>query len=130
MGCYPAHRSGGCQGRAPGPARWNFSPYLHGVRGPCAGTRVGLWVGVALSLPAPVARAQGGYAVVYGVKAVTPTLTPSEAKERGLRYGDVPKVAVTRLFTVDPLSGKTTLAFSDEALPLMVLHREGAMETD
>ena len=104
--------------------------YVPSVRGPLGGTRVGLWVGVALSLPATVAGAQGGYSVVYGVKTVTPTLTPSEAKQRGLWYGDVPKVAVTRLFTVDPSSGKTALVFSDEALPVMVLHREGGMETD
>jgi len=125
--CPPLPRVSRARG---GPAKWNFSAYVHGVRGLLGGTRRGLWVGVALSLPATVAGAQGGYSVVYGVKAVTPTLTPSEAKQRGLWYGDVPKVAVTRLFTVDPSSGKVTLAFSDETLPVMVLHREGAMETD
>jgi hypothetical protein len=72
---------------------------------------------------------QSSYVVVYGVKTVTPSLTGEEAKKRGLRYADMPKVHVTRLFSLDPSNGKTTLVFSDEALPVMVLNRQGGMET-
>ncbi len=72
---------------------------------------------------------QSGYVVVYGVKTVTPSLTPGEAKKRRLQYGDIPKVHVTRLFAVDPASGKAALVFSDETLPVMVLNREGGGET-
>jgi hypothetical protein len=80
------------------------------------------------SAPAPES-VQGGYLAVYGVKTVTPSFTPAEAKQRGLRYGDIPRVHVTHLFSVDPSSGETALVFSDEALRVMVLNREGGGET-
>jgi len=73
--------------------------------------------------------APSGYVVVYGVKTVTPTLTLEEGRKRGIWYGDIPKVHVTRLFSVDPSSGKETLVFSDETLPVMILNREGSGET-
>lgn len=100
------------------------------------GARVCLHVAVAaLILPtrtqgrgAPESL-QSGYLAVYGVKTVTPLPTRKEAKERGLQYGDIPKAHVTRLFSVDPLSGQTALVFSDDALPVMVLNREGGGET-
>ncbi len=69
-----------------------------------------------------------GYLVVYGVKTVSPSLTLQEAKKRGIRYSDIPKARVTRLFAVDPSSGKSTLVFSDETLPVMVLNRYGGGE--
>ena len=72
---------------------------------------------------------QSGYLVVYGVKTVTPTLTLEEGRKRGRASGDIPKVHVTRLFSVDPSSGKETLIFSDETLPLMILNRDGGGET-
>jgi hypothetical protein len=71
---------------------------------------------------------QSGYFLVYGVKTVTPSLTLEEAKKRGIRYSDIPQVRVTRLFAVDPSSGKSTLVFSDEGLPVMVLNRYGGGE--
>jgi len=101
------------------------------------GTRVYLRVAIAAFIlptgtagsPLPLDAVQGGYLVVYGVKTVTPLLTPEQARQRGLPFGEIPKVHVTRLFAVEPLSGKTASVFSDEALPVMVLNREGGGET-
>ncbi len=70
-----------------------------------------------------------GYLVVYGVKTVTPSLTFQEADKQGIRYRDIPKARVTRLFAVDPSSGKSALVFSDETLPIMVLNRYGGTES-
>lgn len=72
---------------------------------------------------------QSRYVVVYGIRTVTPTLSPAEARARGLPFGDVPKVSVTRLFTVDPSNGQQTLVFSDRTLPIMVLWATGATES-
>src|SRR5205809_1040728 len=66
--------------------------YVPSVRGPLGGTRVGLWVGVALSLPATVAGAQGGYSVVYGVKTVTPTLLQARRSNAAFGTGTSPRL--------------------------------------
>ena len=83
--------------------------------------------GMQGSRPAPDSG-QSRYLLVYGIRTVTPTLSPAEARARGLQYGDIPKVSVTRLFAVDPSNGRQTLVFSDESLPVMVLWAVGNME--
>src|SRR5207245_10297746 len=63
-----------------------------------------------------------------GVKPATPVLSQEQGRHGGLPCGERRKVHVTRRFAVEPLSRKTASVFSDEALPVMVLNREGGGE--